>query len=100
MVEEMYNSESPRGEYGEINRMIISLAVVLSDSISGIYDPWTSERSHEIGSSLLRHNHVNKIRLIFPIFMPFALRETLRYNGESLFLPPLPRYLLLWCDFR
>lgn len=71
-IGKMYNSVEG-GEHGQINRMIISLAVVLSDRISGISFPGTSdERSHEIGLSLLRHNHVNKIRLIFPIFMLFA----------------------------
>lgn len=70
---EMYNGRAPRGEYGRINRMIISLAVVLSGRVLGISFPGTSdERSREIESSLLWDNHVNKIRMIFPIFMPFA----------------------------
>lgn len=38
-VEEMYNSEAPRAEHGQINRMIISLAFVLSGRISGISFP-------------------------------------------------------------
>lgn len=72
-------------EYGRINRMIISLAVVLSDRVSGVSFPGTSyERSHEIGSSLLRHNHVNKMCMLFPIFMLF-IREAFRFDG-TLFL--------------